>query len=195
MVGRVYLNKIYSSCFNFGARAQSRCELLGGGGGGIHKPPPTDHRTHTLAFVKTSAFPVSPNNARTSSSTSWFSGWRGRNLSLVTRCSPLPLHLHPLTTTHPPAHLHLNTPRFLSVFSLSLALFLMSLTSSFHLLTFASLRLPHTHTGPHRLQRRKIKKTSSLSLSLACRKRQQVQTSALRLLFFFPTDSRMFSRS
>ena len=51
--------------------------------------------THTRPLLKTSAFPVSPNNARTSSSTSWFSGWRGRNLSLVTRCSPLPLHLHP----------------------------------------------------------------------------------------------------
>lgn len=53
--------------------------------------------THTLPLLKTSAFPVSPNNARTSSSTSWFSGRRGRNLSLVTRCSLLPLHLHPLS--------------------------------------------------------------------------------------------------
>lgn len=54
-------------------------------------------RPRALPLPKTSAFPVSPNNARTSSSTSWFSGRRGRNLSLVTRCSFLPLHLQLLS--------------------------------------------------------------------------------------------------
>lgn len=48
--------------------------------------------THTLPLLKTSAFPVSPDNAGTSSYTSWFSGWRGRKHSLVTRCSLRSLH-------------------------------------------------------------------------------------------------------
>lgn len=73
--------------------------------------------THTLPLLKTSAFPVSPDNAGTSSYTSWFSGWRGRNHSLVTRCSlpPLPsffkLLLHSVFLPHSSAVLcHLLFP-------------------------------------------------------------------------------------
>lgn len=73
--------------------------------------------THTLPLLKTSAFPVSPDNAGTSSYTSWFSGWRGRNHSLVTRCSlpPLPsffkLLLHSVFLPHSSALLcHLLFP-------------------------------------------------------------------------------------
>lgn len=73
--------------------------------------------THTLPLLKTSAFPVSPDNAGTSSYTSWFSGWRGRKHSLVTRCSlpPLPsffkLLLHSVFLPHSSAVLcHLLFP-------------------------------------------------------------------------------------
>lgn len=90
-------------------------------------------RPHALPLLKTSAFPVSPNNARTSSSTSWFSGRRGRNLSLVTRCSFLPLHL-----------------QLLSIFTL-LSLFLSPLSRSRRLSSrrgLAGVLLPHLQRGP-----------------------------------------------
>lgn len=96
--------------------------------------------THTLPLLKTSAFPVSPDNAGTSSYTSWFSGWRGRKHSLVTRCS-LP-------------SLHSSNFSFIQFFSLILQL---SYVIYFFLiaLTFVSFYLPSRATQIQAVGRKK----------------------------------------
>lgn len=143
--------------------------------------PSTRTQTHTgIHTLKTSAFPVSPNNARTSSSASRFSGWRGRNHSLVTRCSPLPPYLHP---THPLSILHTSPLSLVQCFSLILQL---SYVIDFFLtaLTFVSLPLPHRPTQIHTVE----VKDDYLLQEKAC---THTQTNTLQFL----TGGRMFPRS